>query len=95
MRKYKLKEISSIYNGSTPSTSDVSNYDGDIIWITPKDLSNQKSKYISKGERNITEKGYKLGIITKTEPEKQYEVERALYKFLRDFMIEEGIKTPE
>jgi len=59
MRKYKLKEISSIYNGSTPSTSDVSNYDGDIIWITPKDLSNQKSKYISKGERNITEKGYK------------------------------------
>jgi len=59
MRKYRLKEISSIYNGSTPSTSDVSNYDGDIIWITPKDLSNQKSKYISKGERNITEKGYK------------------------------------
>ena len=59
MRRYKLKEISNIYNGSTPSTSDASNYDGDIIWITPKDLSNQKSKYVSKGERNITEKGYK------------------------------------
>ena len=59
MRRYKLKEISNIYNGSTPSTSDASNYDGDIIWITPRDLSNQKSKYVSKGERNITEKGYK------------------------------------
>lgn len=47
------------------------------------------------GITKITEKGYKIGIITKTEPEKQYEVERALYKFLRDFMIEEGIKTPE
>ena len=64
MRRYKLKEISNIYNGSTPSTSDASNYDGDIIWITPKDLSNQKSKYVSKGERNITEKGYKNCSIT-------------------------------
>ena len=42
MRKYKLKEISNIYNGSTPSTSETDNYDGNIVWITPKDLSNQK-----------------------------------------------------
>ena len=58
MRRYKLKEISKIYNGSTPSTLDIENYDGNIIWITPKDLSNQKCKYITQGERNITEKGY-------------------------------------
>ena len=58
MRRYKLKEISQIYNGSTPSTSDIENYDGNIVWITPKDLSNQKCKYITQGERNITEKGY-------------------------------------
>ena len=55
---YLIKDIASIKNGSTPSTSDESNYDGDIVWITPKDLSNQKSKYIWKGERNISQKGY-------------------------------------
>lgn len=55
---YKLGEIAKIINGATPSTADSSNYDGKIVWITPKDLSDQKSKYISKGARNITQKGY-------------------------------------
>ncbi|GHU61681.1 hypothetical protein FACS1894123_01420 [Bacteroidia bacterium] len=54
----KLKEICEIKNGSTPSTTDKENYDGDIAWITPKDLSMQNSRYIFKGERNITQKGY-------------------------------------
>ena len=31
LTKYKLGEIAKIYNGSTPSTLDASNYDGDII----------------------------------------------------------------
>ena len=57
MEKIRLKEIANIYNGSTPSTKDEDNFDGDIIWITPKDLSTQNKKYISKGERNITNKG--------------------------------------
>ncbi len=58
LKKYKLGDIAEIINGSTPSTADADNYDGEIIWITPKDLSDQKSKYIEKGSRNITEKGY-------------------------------------
>ena len=58
MHKYLLKDISQIYSGSTPSTSDKANYGGNIIWITPKDLSVQKCKYINKGEKNITQKGY-------------------------------------
>ena len=57
-KKYKLGDIAKIYNGSTPSTLDASNYDGDIIWATPKDLSDQNSKYFSKGARNITQKGF-------------------------------------
>ena len=56
--QYKLKEIARIVNGSTPSTSCDNYYDGDIIWLTPRDLSEQKSKYIEKGSRNITEDGY-------------------------------------
>ena len=58
MKKYKLGEIAKIYNGSTPSTLDSSNYDGDIIWATPKDLSDQNSKYFSQGARNISQKGF-------------------------------------
>ena len=55
---YKLKQIVNIINGSTPSTSCPEFWDGDISWITPKDMSLQMKRYISKGERNITEKGY-------------------------------------
>ena len=58
LKKYKLGDIAEIVNGATPSTSCEDYYDGNIIWITPKDLSDQKSKYIEKGARNITEKGY-------------------------------------
>ena len=43
--------------GATPSTKDESNYGGDIAWITPKDLSTLKGRFIAHGERNITEKG--------------------------------------
>lgn len=53
-----VSEIAEVFNGATPSTSDASNYGGDIIWITPKDLSTQQSKFIIQGERNITVKGY-------------------------------------
>ena len=58
MTTYKLKDIAKVCNGSTPSTTDSANYDGDIVWITPKDLSVQKTKYVLKGERNITLKGF-------------------------------------
>ena len=58
MKKYKLGDIAKIYNGSTPSTSDNSNYDGEIVWATPKDLSDQNSKYFSQGARNITQMGF-------------------------------------
>ena len=58
LKKHKLGEIAKILNGSTPSTLDPENYDGDIVWATPKDLSDQKSKYFYCGSRNITKKGY-------------------------------------
>ena len=58
LKKYKLGEICEVVNGATPSTKDSDNYDGSIIWITPKDLSDQKKKYIKRGQRMITEKGF-------------------------------------
>ena len=53
-----INDLAEVFNGATPSTSASLNYGGDIIWITPKDLSNQQSKFIIQGERNITDKGY-------------------------------------
>lgn len=53
-----LKNICKIVNGSTPSTTNAEYWDGDISWITPKDLSIQMKRFISRGERNITQKGY-------------------------------------
>ena len=55
---YRLDELGTVVSGATPSTKDQDNYDGDIPWITPKDLSIQNTKYIARGERNITKKGY-------------------------------------
>ena len=57
-RKVKLSDIGRIVSGATPKTKDPDNYDGDIAWITPADLSNYNEKYISHGARSITQKGY-------------------------------------
>ena len=54
----EIGEIAEIVNGATPLTSDDTNYGNDIIWITPYDLSNQKNKFIVKGQRSISQKGY-------------------------------------
>ena len=55
----KLSDIGEVVGGSTPSTKNPDNYDGNIAWITPKDLAGYNKVYISKGERNITEMGFK------------------------------------
>ncbi len=57
-KEYKLGEIGTVVGGATPSTKDPMNYDGDISWITPKDLSGYESMYIDRGERMITQQGY-------------------------------------
>ena len=57
MKKLKIREFGHIISGGTPSTGNENYWDGDVIWITPKDLSKNKSKYIYKGERNITQDG--------------------------------------
>ena len=53
-----LIDFAEIKNGATPSTANEANYGGDIVWITPKDLSDQQSKFVYQGERNITEQGF-------------------------------------
>ena len=55
--KYKLGQLGTVYSGGTPSTKNAEFWDGDIAWITPKDLAGYSKKKISKGERNITDAG--------------------------------------
>ena len=53
-----IADLGTVVGGATPSTKDPKNYEGGKIpWITPKDLSNHPDRYISRGERSITEKG--------------------------------------
>lgn len=52
----KLKNIAVIFNGATPSSNNQDYWDGNIVWITPKDINN--IKIITSSERKITQKGY-------------------------------------
>lgn len=54
----QVDDIAEVFNGATPSTTDEQNYGGNIVWITPKDLSDQKHKFVYNGERNISQTGY-------------------------------------
>ena len=54
-----IRDVALIIGGGTPSTIDYENFNGNIPWLTPRDLSLYRKRYISKGERNISEKGFK------------------------------------
>jgi type I restriction enzyme S subunit len=55
----RLGDVAEIIGGGTPSTKDARNWDGDIPWLTPKDLSTFEGIYIDRGTRSITEQGFK------------------------------------
>ena len=55
-----ISDLGSVVGGSTPSKAKPEYYtESGIAWITPKDLSVNKSKFISHGENDITELGLK------------------------------------
>lgn len=54
-----LGDIAKVESGGTPSTRDPENFGGFIPWITPADLSICNNEFVSRGSRNITEKGLK------------------------------------
>lgn len=55
-----ISALGTVVGGSTPSKTKPEYYTNNgIAWITPKDLSINKSKFISHGENDITELGLK------------------------------------
>jgi type I restriction enzyme S subunit len=53
----RLDEWGSIFSGSTPSTNVAAFWNGEIVWITPPDLSRLSSAYLSDSAKKITEAG--------------------------------------
>ena len=55
-----VADFGNVVGGSTPSKAKSEYYtERGIAWITPKDLSNDKSKFISRGDIDITALGFK------------------------------------
>lgn len=61
-----LSDLGTVVAGGTPSKTKPEYYsEHDIAWITPKDLSLNKSKFISHGETDISELGFSKSSATK------------------------------
>ena len=54
----RLRAVARIVNGATPSTNMSAYWDGDVIWLTPEDLGRLSTRYVERGARQITLKGY-------------------------------------
>ena len=55
-----IADLGTVVGGGTPSKTKPEYYTEDgIAWITPKDLSSDKSKFIAHGENDISELGYR------------------------------------
>ena len=55
-----IADLGTVVGGGTPSKAKPEYYTDDgIAWITPKDLSVDKSKFIAHGENDISELGYR------------------------------------
>jgi type I restriction enzyme, S subunit len=53
-------DIAEIVGGGTPDTKDAANFTNDgIPWLTPADLTGYTDTYVSRGARDLSERGYK------------------------------------
>ena len=52
-----IDDLGEVVGGSTPSTKKLGNFDGDVPWLTPRDLSGVHERCIRRGARNLSPKG--------------------------------------
>ena len=50
----KLQSVCEIYNGGTPKSNNKSYWDGEIQWLTPKDMGKLSGRYVTNTSRKIT-----------------------------------------
>ena len=58
-QKLRVEEFAEVIGGGTPKTSVEEYWNGQIPWLTPKDLSDSHDRFISNGERFISTEGLK------------------------------------
>ncbi len=58
-RVVTIGDVVTVYGGSTPSTKRPDYWNGDIAWVTPRDLSKLNSPILWETKRKITELGLK------------------------------------
>jgi type I restriction enzyme S subunit len=59
MRTLKIKDIGKVVSGSTPKTGKEEYWNGNIPWVTPKEMGQLTSQYLFNTERKITDLGFK------------------------------------
>ena len=60
-----ISDLGAVIGGSTPSKTKAEYYtEHGVAWITPKDLSINKTKFVARGKNDITELGLKNGSAT-------------------------------
>ena len=53
----EIGDVAEVVGGGTPSTRNVGNFDGDVPWLTPKDLSGSPARVVARGSRNLSRAG--------------------------------------
>ena len=53
----EIGDVAEIVGGGTPSTRNAGNFDGDVPWLTPKDLSGFPARVVARGSRNLSRAG--------------------------------------
>ena len=61
--QHKLRDVGNVVTGSTPSTLDKTNYNGNYLFISPADI--QGNRYVDKTITTLSEKGFRKGRILK------------------------------
>lgn len=53
-----LGDVCRIVSGGTPKTGQTEYWGGEVAWVTPNDLSRDRSQTVFHGERSLTQAGY-------------------------------------
>ncbi len=60
MKSWRIRtigEVTTIVNGGTPKSELSEYWNGDVFWITPKDMGKLESIYVSNTSRKISQSG--------------------------------------
>ena len=95
--KLKIPDFATIISGATPATNVSEFWDGEIVWITPNDLSKLRSRFIDTSERKISLQGLKSASTTVTPARSVVMSSRAPIGYFgiptEDFTTNQGCKS--